>query len=64
MHEAIKGKEIIRVGDIMAAFDCSKQVAYKIIRNIKKTSNTVETNGKCHIKDYCKHYKLNLKDYR
>ena len=45
-------KEVFTVKDIEVIFSVKKNVAYRIIRNIKSVSDRLELSGRIHRKDY------------
>ena len=45
-------KEVFNVNDIMIICQCGKNLAYKIIREIKSVSDRLNLSGRVHRKDY------------
>lgn len=51
-EELLKEKQYLSTADIMQIFDCGKNTAYRIIREVKAVSKILPIAGKISVADY------------
>ena len=56
-------KEVLTIPDIMEMFDVGYQEGAKIIREIRRKSDRLGREGRCHIQDYIDVYALPVEMY-
>lgn len=60
-NEILETKQYFDVEDIKNIFACNKNIAYRIIREIKSVSDILRISGKVAIADYQRWQKQNRK---
>lgn len=60
-REELLNKEVIKVKDIMSAFDCNYNKATQIIRAIKAFNDRYKVRGAIHVLDYMEYWEAKSK---